>query len=266
MATAFYGSNGEYRDYIKQPLQVFSFGGGVQSTAIFCLILEGRLPRPDIIIHADTGSEMPYTLTHIQKIKALCLEHGLLFEVVKSPKGALHEVYAANNSLPILGFRSCTGVFKVDVINRRLREIVGMGRRRVLAVSWIGISADEARRRREARGQWLRLKYPLLDDVPMTRRQCVSLIEKHDLITQKSGCWLCPYGGLKHFKKLKVEHPHLFKICLDMEAAYFKNRPQRKTGLLQGVRLDSLNMASLEEYGFNFKGSQCEEIEGGCFL
>jgi len=254
------------RDYIKQPLQIFSFGGGVQSTAIFCLILEGRLPRPDLIIHADTGSEMPYTLTHIQKIKALCLENGLPFEVVRSHRGALHEHYASKNILPILGFRSCTGVFKVDVINRRVRQIVGHKNGQVLAVSWIGISLDEAQRRSEPNRKWMGLSYPLLDEVPMTRRQCVSLIEKHDLTTQKSGCWLCPYGGLKHFKKLKVEHPNLFQICLDMEAAYFKNRPERKHGFLPQCSLDSLNIPSLENFGFDFKGSQCEEVEGGCFL
>ena len=48
----------ELRDFKKEPLQVLSFGGGVQSFAMLLLIKEGLLPKPDIIIHSDTGSEI----------------------------------------------------------------------------------------------------------------------------------------------------------------------------------------------------------------
>lgn len=37
--------------------QVFSYGGGVQTAAICALIIQGRLPRPDIIVISDTGKE-----------------------------------------------------------------------------------------------------------------------------------------------------------------------------------------------------------------
>ena len=54
------------RNFLVDPLQVLSFGGGVQSTAMLLFIKDGLLPQPDIIIHADTGAEMPETIKHIE--------------------------------------------------------------------------------------------------------------------------------------------------------------------------------------------------------
>jgi len=41
--------------------EVFSTGGGTQSTAIAGLIVQGLLPKPEICVIADTGREMPTT-------------------------------------------------------------------------------------------------------------------------------------------------------------------------------------------------------------
>ena len=55
------------RDYLEEPLEVLSFGGGVQSTAMLLMVHEGILPRPDVVMFADTGSELPETIEHIEK-------------------------------------------------------------------------------------------------------------------------------------------------------------------------------------------------------
>ena len=37
---------------------IFSYGGGKQTVAIVTLILEGKLPRPDLVVMADTSREV----------------------------------------------------------------------------------------------------------------------------------------------------------------------------------------------------------------
>lgn len=41
--------------------QVLSYGGGVQTVAMVALVLQGRLPRPDMIVIADTSREKQST-------------------------------------------------------------------------------------------------------------------------------------------------------------------------------------------------------------
>lgn len=42
-----------------QTQDVWSFGGGVQSAAIAVMVVKGVLPRPDLIVIADTGPRRP---------------------------------------------------------------------------------------------------------------------------------------------------------------------------------------------------------------
>ena len=82
------------RDYVKQPLQVLSFGAGTQSTAMLILSAEGHLKKPELVIFADTGSETAETYAHVEEwAKPFCKENEIPFEVVQSSKGALHEFY-----------------------------------------------------------------------------------------------------------------------------------------------------------------------------
>jgi hypothetical protein len=40
---------------------ILSYGGGIQTIAMCVLVAQDRLERPDAIIVADTGREMPTT-------------------------------------------------------------------------------------------------------------------------------------------------------------------------------------------------------------
>jgi len=255
------------RDYEKEPLQVLSFGGGIQSTALLLLVIEGRLPKPDVVIHSDTGSEMPHTKPVIEWAEAECKKMNLHFEIVSSHLGALHEAYESKGTLPMVGVRSCTVNFKIAPLNRFLRTIVGNKNGVLLAESWIGISTDESRRRQKSQLIWAGIKFPLLDEVPLSRLQCKELVSKHGLDVKKSACWCCPYGGVKHFVSLRAYHPMLFEKAVKMELAMKKKRPERRDGLCPGVRdLSSLRIDSLEKWGFDFDGMSTCDPEGGCFL
>jgi 3'-phosphoadenosine 5'-phosphosulfate sulfotransferase (PAPS reductase)/FAD synthetase len=47
--------------------QVWSYGGGRQSVALAVLVRDGKLPRPDLIVFADTGREDSATMDYHRK-------------------------------------------------------------------------------------------------------------------------------------------------------------------------------------------------------
>ncbi len=259
----------EQRDYSIEPLEVLSCGAGVQSSVLVLKVIEGLLPKPDLIIHSNTGSDLPYTYEQVDRLFKLATKHGIRFEVVRSHYGALHEAYMVNSSMPVAGLRTCTGRFKIDPINQRLRQIVGDRRGVVLVRSWLGISTDELTRRRPNRRKWIQNIFPLLDELKMSRNDCSSYLNEYQrgyYATSRSGCFCCPYGGKKHFRTLKKRYPDLFNICLEMEALYFKKLPERIEGLCPGVRsLKAFDNNTLDQYGFDFVDVKCEP-SGGCFL
>jgi hypothetical protein len=47
---------------------VWSYGGGTQTAAIAVLILQGKLPKPDIAVMADTGREIQSTWDYLYTV------------------------------------------------------------------------------------------------------------------------------------------------------------------------------------------------------
>lgn len=252
------------RDYVKEPLEVLSYGGGTQSTAMLLLIKEGKLPKPDIVIHADTGSEMPETIEFLETAAKLCDEIDVPFEIVKSNRGALHDDYMRLKALPIIGVRSCTSTFKIKPQRRFIRKIVGNKNGKVLANMWLGITTDEAKRRVDVCDvKWTGLRYPLLDEYPMTRKDCIQLNESQGLKVGKSGCFCCPYAGSAHWHNLKNDHPELFEIAMEMERIKDEFRGGERGLSRKGRLKDLLGQTSILDF---FEDSTCGDSSGGCFL
>jgi hypothetical protein len=246
------------RDWLKFPLQVLSYGGGTQSTAMLLMIGNGSFPKPDLVIHADTGSELPETIEFIKIAKEFTENTlGIPFVIVKSHLGSLHGWYLENNSIPIIGIRSCTDKFKIRPQRRFMRSIVGNGSGKLLAECWLGITTDEARRRSESNVKWCGLKYPLLDDYPVSREECIEMNEKKGWNVIKSGCYCCPYQGGKTWLELKNNHPELFDISIEMENRKHKVRGG-KHGLYQNMPLSELSEITLP-------ASACD-ADAGCFI
>src|SRR5204863_1408724 len=66
-----------------KPLNVLSYGGGVNSSALFFHLLDTGRPL-DLVIFADTGEEMPATYDAVQRMAAACQDRGIRFETVRS--------------------------------------------------------------------------------------------------------------------------------------------------------------------------------------
>ena len=251
------------RDFLIEPLQVLSLGGGVQSTAMLLMIGEGRLPKPDLVLFADTGSEMPHTYEHLENVcRPYCEDVlGVPFRVCSSHRGSLHEDYMAKGALPMVGIRSCTDNFKISPQRRFIRTIVGKKNGRKLAECWLGITTDEARRKPETKDprepKWVDLKYPLIDDVPTSRQECEEINAKYGWNVVKSGCFCCPYSSTAVWRDLRANHPDLFQICLEMERLKNERRPG-KWGLHREHPLNTIDEWELPQ-------ASCDN-DGGCFI
>lgn len=108
--------------------------------------------------------------------------------------------------------RKCTKDFKIDPVQRKLREICGITGRRagdqVLVRQWMGISKDEAQRMRDSREPWIHLWYPLIESLNINRQACLEWMQAqgHPL-PPRSACVFCPYHSAKEWRRLQVDDP-----------------------------------------------------------
>lgn len=172
---------------------VFSFGGGVQSTTILLLALDGLLPLPEYMIFADTRAEPAAVYRHVDHCEKLATAAGIKFHrvsggdlVAESLKGMVRTTRATSNSgelrfapLPYTTLnadgtvgrlrRQCTGEFKIDPINAFIRQqIMHLKPRQrapqsVTVEQWFGISVDEMQRMRASIDRWARYWHPLIE-------------------------------------------------------------------------------------------------------
>ena len=245
-------------------LQVLSFGGGVQSTAMLLFIKDGLLPKPDIVIHADTGAEMPETEKHIKEwVIPFCEEQEIPFKIVKSHLGSIYDDYYKIGAIPIMGIRSCTDKFKIRPQRRAIREIVGNGKGKLLAECWLGITTDEERRRTESNVKWCGVTYPLLDYHRVSRQECLDRLHEEGLEVIKSGCFHCPYAGSNFYIDLRSKHNDLFQKAIDLESnaesrVLLRTGKPLRAGIVQGKKLSNLDNLNLSE-------STCDS-GAGCFI
>ena len=153
-------------------VDVMSFGGGVQSTAVMTLAGEGEIPMPDRWVFSDPGFEGEDTYAHLERCKEYLAKRGARLDVVSAGNIEAEVVEFARRransevkryaSIPLfvtnpdgsegLMPRQCTTEYKIEPIEQyHRREVMGLAPRQRApkepAVNvWIGISADEERR------------------------------------------------------------------------------------------------------------------------
>src|ERR1043165_6024182 len=124
---------------------VFSYGGGRQTVAMCILIARGILPRPDVIVAADTGREAPSTWEYLDRyVQPMLAEHGMRVEIAPHSLSKV-DLYAHNGDLLVPAFTAtgklptfCSTEWKARVVRRWLRE-----REVTRARVWIGFALDE---------------------------------------------------------------------------------------------------------------------------
>jgi hypothetical protein len=172
---------------------ILSYGGGVQTIAMCVLVAQGRLPKPDYVIAADTGREMPTTWEYAREHAAPLLARVGLDLHIASHDLATVDLHGHNGDLLLPAFTDtgklptyCSTEWKQRVVARYARRVLGATDD---LINWIGFSLDERKRVKADEGR----SFPLIA-LGMTRQDCVNLIEAAGLpLPKKSRCYMCPH-------------------------------------------------------------------------
>ena len=218
---------------MKHPkLQVWSCGGGTQSCAIGALIVQGRLPKPDVCVIADTGRERQNTWDYLDNtLRPNLAKVGVaIARVTATEYGYYSNELFINNKLtipyinqeynpPMRASAFCSGNWKRDAIENFIRKSLGWKRSEYCL--WIGFSRDEGRRITKMQSgkdypEGL-ISFPLLD-ARMTRRECVKLVESMGWPTPpRSACWMCPNNSDYEWRDIIKNRPDEFKKAVELE-------------------------------------------------
>lgn len=206
-----------------------SYGGGKQTVAMITLVLEGKLPKPDVIVMADTGREVQTTFEYLnRRVQPALKAIGLQVEIA-GHEYSKHDLYKSGDLLLPTFTRQnggvgkmptfCSDEWKKRVIRRWLRE------RDINDTDvWLGISTDESERMKASGLNWYRHVYPLIEIMPMSRAACVNQIIRFGWdVPNKSRCYMCPNQSTHSFRELYLRHDGDFQKAIDLEKEIQKN-------------------------------------------
>lgn len=215
--------------------EVWSCGGGRQSNAIAVLIITGRLPKPDFAMMVDTNRERSSTWRYVNEYTIPGLARvGVELKIIDRSQYVTVDLWSGENgTIPVLpaytnksGKTSklseyCSGEWKRDVVMRWCKAN-GITKMR----NWLGISTNEMKRRRAPRRQWAQLRYPLLDEIPMTATQCEELVVSHGWpIPPHSSCWMCPNHSDAEWVDIRDNDPDDWKKACELDEEIRKIDP-----------------------------------------
>lgn len=204
----------------KWPLMV-SFGGGTNSAAML-IEMARRKVRPDLIMFADTGGELPETIRFVADFSAWLEAHDMPPVVtVREERQTLEQEVLAANTLPSLafGFRSCSDKYKVRPQERYLKQwqpALDAWAAGGKVVKLIGYDAGESHRVKNHDDKRFMVAYPLVE-WNWRRRECVAIVESAGFAPKKSACFFCPAAKKYEVLNLAQTHPELMARAIEME-------------------------------------------------
>lgn len=213
-------------------MNILSFGGGTNSTALLIGLYKRQIPI-DLILFADTGAEHPHTYQHIEGVRKWLKEKGLpdITVVRKYDKNGdrltLEDECLKSGTLPSIayGYKRCSLKHKIAPQDKfcnsypPCREVWARGER---ITKFVGYDAGEMRRvthvmERDAADPKYHKVYPLVE-WGWNREDCVREIEKEGFtLPGKSSCFFCPSMKKSEIIQLKENYPDLFERAIVME-------------------------------------------------
>lgn len=256
-------------------MEIISWGGGVQSTAMIVLAVQGKIAATHAVF-ANTGddSEHPATLDYVRNVATpWATEHGIEVVEVSRKQTLLENVTGDGRSvnIPVYmqggapGNRNCTVEWKIKIIERWLRQqgITAAGP----ATVHIGISMDEIHRLNNRRPSKLQAPtYPLID-LRMTRQDCINVIADAGLpVPPKSSCWFCPFKRKAQWQEMKRDEPELFARAIALEERINEKRASfGKDGVYLSTWLKPLSeVTEAQQDLWSINDEPCDS--GYCFV
>lgn len=250
-------------------VEIFGSGGGTQSACIAALIIQGRLPKPDYAVIVDTEREHPAVWEyHDSIIKPELAKVGVAIHRVPKSEFATVDIWSGKHLLlPVFHNNGkatafCSDKWKVRVISRFLRSHgVPTNRQR----RWIGFSLDEGSRYIRMKlgpdAMKGRIRFPLIEDIPLTRQQAIQEVEKMGWPRPpRSACWMCPNHTQREWRDLKLNWPVEFQKAVELEREV---RAKEPSSFFHPSRLplDEVDFGNEDDL---FSGARCNS--GMCFV
>ena len=271
-------------------MNILSLGAGVQSSTMALMAAHGELPRPDCAIFADTQWEPQGVYDHLDWLESVVTNPLLVdnsFPIYRVTKGNIREAMIAGlgmagdrfSSVPFyidksgkstMGQRGCTVEYKIDPIRKKIRELLGVGKRQhvpkgVTVKQWIGISTDESLRMKPAKEKWLINTWPLID-AGMSRHDCLRWFEKEypSRPLVKSACIGCPFHNTREWRDMKMHDPKSFADAVEVDRKIRHNGKGGGQYMHTSLQpLDEVDVRTLEDKGqINMFNNECEGMCG----
>jgi hypothetical protein len=240
------------------------------------MMKHGEIEKADVMIFADTGAEPPSVyrwlgwlvseVASVMPFVKVMHKDGLTVEIEKACRGEAKRVatppmFTGNGGRT---FRECTKDFKIDPINRKLRELRGRGR----VVQVFGISQDEMQRMRKPHAKWVeRCEHPLID-LRMTRQDCKRWMVVHGYpIPPRSACVYCPHRCNVEWQKMRDLDPPAWEEACRMDELMRDKLPGMREKCYVHRQCVPLREAKIEDDTANhFPGAEGwgVECEGMC--
>jgi len=241
--------------------EILSYGGGTQTAAMCVLVAQGKLPKPDYVIAADTGREMPSTWEYAdQYMRPLLASVGLELHIAGHDLATV-DLYSGNGDLLLPVFTEtgklptyCSDKWKARVVRRYARQVLGTG---TDLVNWIGFSLDEISRVNSEVGR----RFPLID-LMLTAADCKCVIEAAGLpLPRKSRCWMCPHQHNSEWREVKTD-PALWAQAIELDKEIRDN--DERGGVWLHPTRQPLELADLDADDRKEPNRQC--AFGLCFV
>jgi hypothetical protein len=253
-------------------LRVLSFGGGVQSSTLVYMMIDGLLPWVDAIIYAETGDDGGVTDAHINVMEGLIRSASNECQFLRVSNGrklsddirrradndagrfVAAPFYAAGGGQ---ARRQCTREFKIEPLEKAQRKLLGYEPRQIIppgsAEVWIGFSTDEVVRAGAAFARWSVNRFPLLEQ-RMSRRDCINWInEKGFPMPPRSACVFCPFRTAADWRSLKANDPEGFETACEIDRLLRETNEGRMKEKLYVHRslkpLSEVDFSTAEEQG-----------------
>jgi len=248
------------------------------------LVAQGKLPRPERIVMADTSRETITTFEYLDNhIAPLLATVDCKVEIVPHSyaRQGLYYKYAddrADSTLPSMPVwtrqdgkisqlqNHCSGVWKRDSVKKWLREPEqGYGRKKPI-VQWMGFSRDEISRCKPSGRKWIENQWPLIMGYGLSfnRRECVQLVLDAGLPEPpKSRCYMCPYQSPDEWREIKSRPDEWAKaIELDID---IRDKDEQNAVFLHrsGVPLEEADLLSKPMPLLDYAEMECAD---GCWV
>lgn len=266
-------------------LHCISLGAGVQSSTIALMAKHGEItPMPDVAVFADTGDEPKHVYEWLNYLKSQLPFPVLttqktykgspitLSKISTTERFSKNQKYYTSSAVPAfivdvdgkvgLMMRQCTQTFKIEVIQKAIKQFYGKGS---TVTQWIGISIDEASRMKDSRNASIINRYPLIEKM-MSRKDCLDWLANNGYPkAPRSSCVFCPFHSNAEWKNLQENYPDDFAVAVQYEKDFqlANKRALRGTPYLHSSckPLDTIDFSNNNKQQINLFENDCS---GSC--